>query len=341
MNLEPDTDTPVHMRLDDIFRLLLHDRTMETLRLLLPDLSLPESPRRPVRLDTQSPLTQLLVDAAYLVRGRRGPLLLLIEGQSRASQWREERPAALLHASIAQLAPKPLLVGIRLMEARLLERALPQSPALPTGSPEFATTNVLLDVDPESPPFTEPEHWVFAAFSRRVDARWIATKALEHRAIALANPGRGLFPSDRLLLGLCGRARFPDSIECRQAVEELMNEATKAAKIASPASNLTVEERHHLEVSILEAGREAARLRREKEEGHLITGRAELERDRQEFERQRQELERQRQELQQATQEVQLAKQEVQLTQQEVQRELDELRQERARLLRGDGEAER
>ena len=120
-----------------------------------------------------------------------------------------------------------------------------------------------------------------------------------------------------------------------------MNEATKAAKIASPASNLTVEERHHLEVSILEAGREAARLRREKEEGHLITGRAELERDRQEFERQRQELERQRQELQQATQEVQLAKQEVQLTQQEVQRELDELRQERARLLRGDGEAER
>jgi hypothetical protein len=44
MNLEPDTDTPVHMRLDDIFRLLLHDRTMETLRLLLPDLSLTDRP---------------------------------------------------------------------------------------------------------------------------------------------------------------------------------------------------------------------------------------------------------------------------------------------------------
>ncbi len=94
--------------------------------------------------------------------------------------------------------------------------------------------------------------------------QWFAERVRAHQRLASSGSLVDTNFMDRLLLGLCGRARFPRSLLCNAIVEELMNEHQNPERTSRPGSQLSMEEILEIERAALIAGHEAARLRREK-----------------------------------------------------------------------------
>jgi hypothetical protein len=323
-------DTPRPLRRDDVFRLLLHARPVFLLRLLLEPGTPPAqlNARPPLRLDTHAAINRFQPDALYLVNSDAAPRLLLLEGQSRADTRDEARTAGILHAAIRQVSEHPSLVSIRLLEVRLKDRARRRRAPAPAGALKFEPTNALLNIDPDTFPFTDPDHWVFAAFSRHVSAEWLAARIRQHRELSLSTPGLGLLAMDRLLLGLAGRARFPHSPECSAALEELMNEATLVTQSPTPGSNLTPEELRELEVTLMLKAVEAveANRQRRKEDIALRRQNARDRRQNEEERRQNEEERRQNAEERRRSEEVLQRSEEVLQRNEEVLRRIEEER---------------
>jgi hypothetical protein len=217
---------------------------------------------QPLRLDTQLTTTCYLVDAVYLFGPPSSSMLVFVEGQSRAPTWPPDRTAALLVEICSRVLPGQHPASIHLLEVRLLDPASRQ-PRRRDGRLAFEPVNRLLDVDPTLPEFESPERWVLASFSRRVDDQWFAERVRAHQRLASSGSLVDTNFMDRLLLGLCGRARFPRSLLCNAIVEELMNEHQNPERTSRPGSQLSMEEILEIERAALIAGHEAARVRRE------------------------------------------------------------------------------
>jgi hypothetical protein len=218
------------------------------------------------RLDTQLHDTRWLPDAAYLVHSSDEDWLVLIEGQSVGSHWPSPRATRVLHSLLKMIENSSDWCAARLLEVRLEQRHRTAGRRRPVGLVHFEPSNRLLDVDPRDAPFCEPEWWVFTGFAASATPQLIAERVHGLHVRSMRTGHESLFPL-ALLLGLCGRVRFPNNAECEAAVKELaMNQTQPLIKFPGPG--MTAEERAELEVwmeQIRADMREKARLRHEEE----------------------------------------------------------------------------
>ena len=255
-------------RLDDLFRSLLHLQPGNALQLLCDLPPMGEDVEQVVarRLDTQLHDTRWLPDAAYLVHSSDEDWLVLIEGQSVGSHWPSPRATRVLHSLLKMIENSSDWCAARLLEVRLEQRHRTAGRRRPVGLVHFEPSNRLLDVDPRDAPFCEPEWWVFTGFAASATPQLIAERVHGLHVRSMRTGHESLFPL-ALLLGLCGRVRFPNNAECEAAVKELaMNQTQPLIKFPGPG--MTAEERAELEVwmeQIRADMREKARLRHEEE----------------------------------------------------------------------------
>jgi hypothetical protein len=271
--------------LDALFKLLVHTRPHPLFGLLLAG----ESKRRTVspasptitdciRIDTQLAPTRLLPDAVYLVRTDSedvaevgDELVVVLEGQTRASTWPPWRTSLIVLALAPQVLALARRPQIRLLEVRTKSRAFGAATFAnsPPGGIGFMPTNVLLDLAPDDSLFHDPDNIVLLGFSSKVTPveLCIAAERLTERALSSVKAPDNADYWDRLLLGWLCRARFPEHPLTVTMMETLMSEAQNID--TADFGQLTQLERLQLQRQVREEAqaRESRLLKQAKEAG--------------------------------------------------------------------------